>query len=124
MHLNRLLTPPPANSPAMRAYMAGLLEVSGMISRQGFPLETFLGNLSTHMKPKAGFPHATLRKVDGVVYVTEEGHGFFSSRLTSSPLIKGQQVSRSQVIDMIRNIVAPTPPLGWQSVELQPPEAT
>jgi hypothetical protein len=103
----------------MRAYMAGILEITGMMSGQGFPLQSFMSHLSTHMAPKVGFPYPTLRKGDGnLVYVTEEGLRFFASRLTNSPIIKGQHVSRNEVIDMIRCIVAPIPPSGWEAFEV------
>ena len=86
MRFCKLTKLPAANSPEMRAYMAALLEVSGMMSRQGFALTEFLGNLRTHLEPKASYPYAALRvEADGLAYLTEEGHRFFASRLTIDP---------------------------------------
>jgi hypothetical protein len=117
MRFCKLTTLPPANSSAMRAYTAALLEVSGMMSNQGFELTAFLGNLRTHLEPKANFPHATLRlEDDGLVYLTNEGHRFFASRLTENPLVKGQSVSRSAVLEMARKILAASPAYGWSAV--------
>lgn len=119
MFLNRLTALPAANSRAMRAYMAGILEVTGMMSGQGFPLRRFMNHLSTHMEPKVGFPYATLREGgNDLVYVTDEGLRFFASRLTGSPIIKGQRVSRPEVVDMIRCIVALTPSSGWERFDV------
>lgn len=121
--LNKLNTPPKnANSREMRAYMAAILEVTGMMSGQGFPLRKFMKNLATHLNPKARFPYATLREDDdGLIYVTVNGLRFFSSRLTSQPIISGQHVSRVEVVEMIRRIVAQKPGKGWSSfvVELE-----
>ena len=119
MLLNRLINPPqPANSSEMRAYMAAILEVTGMMSGQGFALRSFLNHLATHLKPKVSFPHATLREgANSLIYVTEPGLRFFASRLTTSPMIKGQYVQRSDVIQMIRHIVASAPASGWEQVD-------
>jgi hypothetical protein len=98
--------------------MAALLEVSGMMSNQGFELTAFLQNLRTHLQPKASYPHPTLRvAADGLAYLTSEGHRFFASRLTDAPVVKGQTVSRVEVIEMSRNILARTPEPGWQTIE-------
>jgi hypothetical protein len=101
----------------MRAYMAALLEVSGMMSNQGFELTAFLGNLRTHLEPKANYPHPTLRLADGLTYLTPEGHAFFSSRLTEAPIVKSQHVSRAAVIEMSRKVLARTPEPGWEFVD-------
>lgn len=120
MFLNRLINPPLATSREMRAYMGAILEVTGMMSGQGFPLQKFMRNFATHMSPKAGFPHATLRQgSDGLVYVTPKGWEYFSSRLTDKPITRGQRVGRREIVEMIRCIVAPSPPAGWQSFEVE-----
>ena len=114
--LNRLCKPPDAITPEMRAYLAAILEVTGMMSGQGFPLSLFMVNFRTHLRPKVRFPHATLEKhTDGLFYVTEEGWRFFSSRLTERPVIAGQTVSRSEVLVMARRILAVRPAGGWES---------
>ena len=118
MRFNKLVELPHATSAEMRSYMAALLEVSGMMSGQGFELTAFLGNLRTHLAPKSGFPHATLRiAANGLVHLTPEGHRYFASRLTCAPITRGQNVSRSAVVASIRNIVASSPPVGWAVVE-------
>lgn len=124
MRLNRLNKPPIASSRAMRAYMAALLEVSGMMSGQPFPLHLFMENFATHLRPKAKFPFPTMRKTSNDLYVlTPEGIRFFSSRLSLNPIIPGQRVNRSEVLEMTRRIVEDRPALGWSQVELSNSEA-
>lgn len=120
MRLNKLTTVPAANSRPMRAYMAALLEITGMMSGQGFALRKILKNISTHLGPKAQFPHATLREAEsGLIYVTPEGHRYFSSRLSGEPIIGGQHVTRREVIEMIKNILAEQIEPGWEQVEAE-----
>jgi hypothetical protein len=117
--LNKLISPPNANSPDMRAYMQAILEVTGLMAGQEYPLEKFMGNYETHLKPKVRYPHATLRKeIAGMYSLTPEGVRFFSSRLTKNPIIKGQMVTRAEVIEMIRAIVAAEPRSGWERVSV------
>jgi hypothetical protein len=114
--LNRLCEPPVAITREMRAYLAAILEVTGMMSGQGFPLSLFMENFRTHLRPKVRFPHATLEKhTDGLFYVTAEGWRFFSSRLTELPAIAGQTVSRPEVLEVARKILAVRPEVGWES---------
>lgn len=117
MLLNKLITLPTANSREMRAYMAALLEVSGMMSGQGFALKTVLGNISTHLSPKVNFPHPTLQQGEhGLIYITADGLKFFSSRLTTTPIIAGQYVKRSEIVEMIRRIVSTNAAAGWEKI--------
>lgn len=89
-----------------------------MMSGQGFALRKVINNLATHLKPKVSFPYPTLRQADnGLVYVTEQGHRFFSSRLSAAPVVKGQHVTRREVVAMIKIMVAHTPPEGWERIE-------
>lgn len=119
MVLNKLRALPPSNSRHMRAYMAAILEVTGMMSGEGFPLRLFMNHISTHLRPKVGFPYATLREdADGLIFVTDPGYVFFRSRLSSSPVVAGQRVTRGEVVDMIRFIVAPSPAAGWTSIDV------
>ena len=118
--LNRLIELPSANSRAMRAYMQAILETTGLMAGQAFPMELFMRNYRTHLEPKANFPHATMRKNgDGTYELTTEGVQYFSSRLTQAPVIAGQTVSRSEVMEMMRAIVAPAATEGWESFEVQ-----
>jgi hypothetical protein len=115
MRFCKLSVLPAANSRDMRAYTAALLEISGMMSNQGFELTRFLGNLRTHLEPKAHFEHAALStSANGLTYVTPEGHRYFASRLTPHPIVDGQRVSRVEVIEMIRKILASAPAPGWE----------
>ena len=119
IRLNRMNVPPLAASRQMRAYMGALLEVSGMMAGEGFPLNLFMGNFATHLKPKARFPHATLRVgEDGLYFLTEEGRHFFSSRFTGQPALSGQTVTRSEVIEMIRQIVATRASPAWTQLTI------
>jgi hypothetical protein len=104
----------------MRAYMAALLEVSGMMSGQGFALRKVLNHISTHLEPKVRFPHATLREAEnGLIYVTQEGHRYFSSRLSGEPIVPGQHVTRREVIEMIKKILAEQAQPGWEQIEAE-----
>ena len=117
--LNRLLEEPVANSRDMRAYMQAILEVTGLFAGQEFPLELFMKNYATHLKPKGNYPYATLAKAgDGLYSLTPEGITFFKSRLTSSPAIANQRVGRDNVVGMLRCILASSPPPGWESFEV------
>ena len=121
--LNRLINPPSANSRAMRAYMQAILETTGLMAGQEFPLELFMSNYRTHLQPKMHFPHATLSRNSEALYaLTPEGVTFFSSRLTPQPIVSGQKVSRSEVLEMVREIVAPEPSEGWQAFEVESAE--
>lgn len=119
MRLNKMSKPPVINSSEMRAYLAAILEVTGMMSGQGCALKVFLNNLATHMKPKVSFLYATLRESpNGLIYITKPGFRFFASRLSASPIVKGQHVKRSEILQMIRCIVAPTALSGWEQVDV------
>lgn len=121
--LNRLIDLPPANSRSMRAYMQAILEVTGLMAGQEFPMELFMENYRTHLEPKANFPHATMQKTSADLYqLTPEGFQFFSSRLTQTPAITGQQVYRAEVIEMTRAIVSPEVQSGWEAFSIQLPE--
>ena len=121
--LNRLIDLPPANSRSMRAYMQAILEVTGLMAGQEFPMKLFMENYRAHLEPKANFPHATMQKTSADLYrLTSEGVQFFSSRLTQAPVITGQQVSRAEVIEMIRAIVSAEAQNGWEAFSIQLPE--
>ncbi|NVK41576.1 MAG: hypothetical protein HWE39_10065 [Oceanospirillaceae bacterium] len=119
---NRIATPPNANTSEMRAYMQALLEVSGMMAGQAFPLGLFMKNFKTHLEPKRSYPYAVLIKSGELYSLTPEGVGFFSSRLTSSPVVSGQKVSREEVLSMTRKILQAEPPEGWLQFQVDLPE--
>ncbi|MEZ9140446.1 MULTISPECIES: hypothetical protein [unclassified Shewanella] len=117
--LNKLVNPPSSNSNNMRAYMQAILEVTGLMSGQKYPLEKFMSNYATHLKPKEKFPYPTLNKnSEGMYNLTPEGVRFFSSRLTGEPIIKGQSVTRDEVINMIKCLVADSPRDGWVKISV------
>ena len=121
--LNRMMELPSANSRVMRAYMQAVLETTGLMAGQAFPMELFMKNYRTHLEPKANFPHATMRRNgDGTYELTPEGVQYFSSRLTQEPAVAGQKVSRAEVVEMLRAIVGPVALEGWESFEVQLPE--
>lgn len=116
---NKLSDPPTANSRDMRAYMQAILETTGLMAGQSFPLEYFMSNYRTHLTEKTNFNYPTLQKnSDGTYELTPEGYNFFQSRLTSDPILAGQKVSRSEVVEMSRNILASEPHIGWESFDV------
>ena len=117
--LNRLRKPPNASTREMCAYMGAILEVTGMMSGQGFPLPLFMDNFRTHLTPKAQFQYATLeQRPDGLFYITSEGWRFFASRLTNRPVIPGRQVSRAEIVEMARRILASHPEDDWEAFDV------
>jgi len=116
---NKLRTLPASNTRDMRAYMGAILEITGLMSGEGFPLECFMSNFATHLKPKTTFPYPTLRKEDdGTYYLTEEGFQYFQRRLTSDPVTAGQAVSRAEIIEMMRHILSLEPDTDWTSFDV------
>ena len=109
--LNRLTDPPTANSRDMRAYMQAILEATGLMAGECFDISRFMRNYRTHIE--AG---RLLRDEDGNYSLSETGRSYFTSRLTDEPAAKGQLVSRSEVVAMLRNITAPHPPVGWTPI--------
>ncbi len=90
------------------------------MSGESFPLEVFMKNYATHLKPKRNFAHPNMIKhPDGNYSLTPAGLRFFASRLTSEPMIKGQTVTREEVIEMTKRITANEPSEGWQSMSVR-----
>ncbi len=111
------------NSTSYRAYMNAALEVTGMMAGQRFPLEEFLGNMTTHLAPKEGIGIGpVLEKLqDGTYILTNEGRAFFAQRLTNQPMQQGRGTTREEVVAMIRRIVATEPPEDWEAFEIEFP---
>ena len=42
--LNKMITPPPANSRNMRAYMQAILEATGLLAGERFDISRFMRN--------------------------------------------------------------------------------
>jgi hypothetical protein len=106
MRLNRLITTPSGRE--LWTYTAAILEVTGMMSGQAFPLDRFYGNFSGHLT--AG----RIRQTSDGCVLTKAGYQYFSQRLNGS---NGQRIERPDVLQMIRLIVASQPALGWESIE-------
>ena len=117
---NRLISKS-TNTSMYRAYMHAVLEVTGMMSGQRFPLGLFMGHMDTHLAPKISIGiGAVLEKLENCDYVlTKDGFEFFAKRLTETPMQKGRRVTRAEVIEMIRIIVAPDPLKGWESFSVE-----
>jgi len=111
--LNKMITPPPANSRDMRAYMQAILEVTGLMAGERFDISRFMGNYRTHLEAGRLEMHS-----DGQYSISNEGRQYFTSRLTNDPTVKGQAVSREEVISMLRQITAASAAPGWQQFEV------
>ncbi|WP_155641860.1 hypothetical protein [Burkholderia cepacia] len=106
--LYKLAVPPAANSRAMRAYMQAILEATGLLAGERFDISRFMGNYRTHLESGR-----LLRHGDGAYSLSEEGRQYFISRLTEEPVVKGQLVSRAEVVEMLNKITADQPAPGW-----------
>jgi len=111
--LNKMITPPSANSRDMRAYMQAILEVTGLMAGERFDISLFMSNYHTHLQAGRLERHS-----DGQYSISNEGRQYFASRLTSDPTVKGQTVSREEVISMLCQITAASAAPGWQQFEI------
>lgn len=111
--LNKMITPPTANSRDMRAYMQAILEVTGLMAGERFDISRFMGNYRTHLESGRLEMHS-----DGQYSISDEGRQYFISRLTTDPEVKGQVISREEVISMLRQITAESAAPGWQKFEV------
>lgn len=112
--LNKMISPPPANSRVMRAYMQAILEATGLLAGERFDISRFMGNYRTHLENSRLLKHH-----DGTFSLSDAGRQYFIGRLTDAPVVKGQLVSRSEVIDMLGKITAACPAAGWTPIRLQ-----
>lgn len=109
--LNKLIVPPPANSRVMRAYMQAILEATGLMAGERFDISRFMGNYASHLENRR-----LLKHLDGSFSLSDSGRLYFISRLTDVPVVKGQLVSRAEVLDMLRNITADRLAAGWVAI--------
>lgn len=109
--LNKMMTPPPANSREMRAYMQAILEATGLLAGERFNISLFMGNYRTHVESGRLMKHS-----DGTYSLSEPGRQYFIGRLTDEPVVKGQLVSRGDVVEKLRDITADCPAVGWAPV--------
>ena len=110
--LNKMIALPAANSRDMRAYMQAILEVTGLMAGECFDLSRFMGNYRTHIESGRLEKHG-----NGQYSLSSKGRQYFASRLTSDPEVKGQDISRAEVIRMVREITAVSAGPGWQRFE-------
>jgi hypothetical protein len=109
LRLNRLTTTPDGGRE-LWAYTAAILEVTGMMSAQPFPLDQFYDNFSGHKA--AG---RIVKAADGYI-LSPDGYRYFSGRLTGE---NSQRIDRAAVLELIRLIVAPEPAEGWEAIEYE-----
>lgn len=109
--LYKLAAPPAANTRAMRAYMQAILEVTGLLAGERFDISRFMGNYRTHLSSGR-----LLRHADGEYSLSEEGRRYFIRRLSEEPMVKGQLVSRAEVVEMLGKITANQPAPGWTPI--------
>lgn len=93
--------------------MQAILELTGLMAGERFDISHFMGNYRTHLQSGRLEKHD-----DGQYSLSNMGRQYFASRLTSSPAVKGQEVSREEVISMVRDITAVSAPPGWQQFEV------
>lgn len=110
--LNKMITPPSANSRDMRAYMQAILEATGLLAGERFNISRFMRNYRTHLEMGRLERHS-----DGSYSLSVAGRQYFVSRLTDEPVVKGQLVSRLEVIEMLHKITADQPAEGWVPID-------
>jgi hypothetical protein len=109
--LNKMITPPAANSRDMRAYMQAILEATGLLAGERFNISKFMRNYRTHLEAGRLEKHD-----DGTFSLSHAGRLYFTSRLTDKPVVKGQLVSRPEVVEMLHKITATQPAEGWAPI--------
>jgi hypothetical protein len=107
--LNKLIVVP--DGRALFAYMQAILEVTGLMAGERFDIALFMENYGTHLQEGRLQKHS-----DGTYSLTEKGRRYFISRLTVKPETPGQQISRSEVVGMIRQITAEIPGVEWERI--------
>jgi hypothetical protein len=92
--------------------MQAILEATGLMAGEQFDISRFMRNYRTHLEAGRLQKHS-----DGSYSLSESGRQYFISRLTEEPVVKGQLVSRAEVIEMIHKITANRPVDGWTPIE-------
>lgn len=110
--LNRMIKPPASNTRDMRAYMQAILETTGLMAGERFDISRFMRNYKTHLDSGRLVMHR-----DGSYSLSEEGRQYFISRLTDDPVVKGQVVSREEVLEKLHEITADHPSEGWIGID-------
>ena len=109
--LNKMTTPPAANTCNMRAYMQAILEATGLMAGESFDISRFMGNYRTHIEAGRLLKHSS-----GQYSLSEVGRKYFISRLSDTPVTTGQLVSRDEVIHMLCLVTAKQSAEGWQPI--------
>lgn len=91
--------------------MQAMLEVTGLMAGEHFDLSCFMSNFRTHIETGRLLKHD-----NGKYSLSDLGRAYFISRLTDAPVAKGQLVSRSEVIEMLRLITSEVAESGWISI--------
>lgn len=92
----------------LHAYMAAILEVTGMDSGRTFPLNKFFHNFRTHLD------NGRIIKVNGGYRLTESGIDYFRDRHSPG---NPQNVERTEVETMTRGIPGQIRSAEWVPVE-------
>lgn len=96
----------------MRAYMQAILEATGLMAGERFNISKFLSNYRTHLDSGRLLKHE-----DGTYSLSEAGRRYFISRLTEDPVVRGQLVSRAEVLEMLHKVTAGSPTTGWSKID-------
>lgn len=88
----------------MKAYWQAILEVTGMLAGEAFDVNLFMGNYRTHIDSGRLIPSV------GGLMLSSEGREYFCQRIAKS------QVSRQEVVEMIRLITANKPAIEWKRI--------
>jgi hypothetical protein len=102
--LYKLTTTPSA--PKLYAYMAAILEATGMDRGAVFPLKKFLGNFGTHLES------GRIVRVSGGYQLTPKGIDYFKDRYNRG---NRQYIERAEVDAMIYGITTGSSP-GWTKI--------
>jgi len=90
------------------AYMAAILEVTGMMKGDEYPIKKFLGNISTHLEAER-----IIRSGNGYK-LTAKGVDYFMDRFN---IANSQCVSRGEVDRMIKGITTGVGAGTWKQLE-------
>lgn len=91
--------------------MQGILEATGLMAGERFDISRFMAKYRTHLAESRLLKHD-----DGSYSLSDAGRAYFIGRLTDSPVVKGQLVSRSEVIDMLEHITSDCTAVGWARI--------
>lgn len=105
-HLQKLRITPTGRQ--LHAYMAAILEVTGMDQGRTFPLKKFIGNFKTHLD------NGRIDRTDGGYQLTPRGRDYFRDRYNPG---NQQHIERAEVEAMIRGITGCIQSSDWVRLE-------